>query len=169
MLDLILTDVKYLQNVAFSFEKSWNSRNHSSDSHQFIKNSLPSKLFHHAPPQCGGEVSPLTCNSIWKTMYIIVQNNICIFVCILWTHFQSKISFCTRWSQQKICGFLILSGVIKRGHCGMEWKNVLACLLHVCNTMKIYQKNSSFYPLAKSHLKDSRWREQFARKNMDKP
>ena len=28
-------------------------------------------------------------------------------------------------------------------------------LLHVCNTIKIYQKNSSFYPLAKSHLKDS--------------
>ena len=23
----------------------------------------------------------------------------------------------------------------------MEWKNVLTCLLHVCNTIKIYQKN----------------------------
>ena len=51
MLVLILTDVKYLQNVAFSFEKSWNSRNHSSDSHQLIKNSLPSKISHHAPTQ----------------------------------------------------------------------------------------------------------------------
>ena len=100
-----------------------------------------------------------------KPFILYVQNNICIFVCKLWTHFQSKISFCTRWSQQKICGFLILSGVIKGEHCGMEWKNVLTCLLHVCNTIKIYQKNSSFYPLAKSHLKDSPWHEQFTRKN----
>ena len=36
----------------------------------------------------------------------------------------------------------------------MEWENVLTCLLHVCNTIKIYQKNSSFYPLAMSHSKD---------------
>ena len=58
-------------------------------------------------------------------------------------------------SQQKICGFLILSGIIKGLQCGMEWKNVLTCLLHVCNATKIYQKDSSFYPLAKSHLKES--------------
>ena len=70
MLVLILTDVKYLQNVTFNFEKSWNSRNHSSDSHQSMKNSLPSKTY-HAPPQCGGEISPLTRNTFWKTIYII--------------------------------------------------------------------------------------------------
>ena len=49
MLVLTLTDVKYLHNAAFSFEKSSNSRNHSSDSHQSIKNSLSSKISHHAP------------------------------------------------------------------------------------------------------------------------
>ena len=142
MLVLILTDVKYLQNVAFSFEKSWNSRNHSSNSHQFIKIPSVAKFIIMPPPQSEGEILPLTCNAIWKTMYIICTEKymyICMHLYALWTHSQSIISFYTSWNQQKICGFLILSGVIKGEHCGMEWKNVLTCLLHVCNTIKIYQ------------------------------
>ena len=92
-----------------------------------------------------------------KPCILYVQNNICIFVCKLWTHFLSIISSCTTWSQQKTCSFLIFSRVIKGEQCNMKWKNVSTCLLNVCNTIKIYQKKNSFYPLAKSHLKDSRW------------
>ena len=43
----------------------------------------------------------------------------------------------------------------KRGAMWHGMENFLTCLLHVCNTTKIYQKNSSFYHLYKSHLKDS--------------
>ena len=47
MLILILIDVQYLQNVAFSMKKGSNFWNHSSsDSPHPIKKSQPSKIFY---------------------------------------------------------------------------------------------------------------------------
>ena len=51
MIVLVLIDIQYLQNVAFNFEKSSNSQNHSSDSHQLIKKFPPSLAkFYIMPP-----------------------------------------------------------------------------------------------------------------------
>ena len=60
-----LIDVQYLQNVLFSFEKSLNGQNHSPlDSHHHIKKILSPHPF----PSTGGNSSPLTLNTIWKTL-----------------------------------------------------------------------------------------------------
>ena len=46
MLILILINVQYLQNVAFSFEKGWNGQIHSFlDSHHPIKKNPPPAKF----------------------------------------------------------------------------------------------------------------------------
>ena len=52
MLILILNDVQYLQNVAFSFEKGSNGQNHSSsDSHHLMKK-FPLAKFPIHPAVC---------------------------------------------------------------------------------------------------------------------
>ena len=64
ILTLILIDVQYVQNVAFSFEKSSNGQNHfSSDSDHPTKKSTPQNL---PLPQMGR--SPLSRNAILKTL-----------------------------------------------------------------------------------------------------
>ena len=66
MLILILVDVQYLQNVAFSLEKDSGDQNHSwSDSHQLIKQ-FPAAKF---PMLLHWGKSPLPLNAIWKTLY----------------------------------------------------------------------------------------------------
>ena len=71
MLILILIDVQYLQNV-FSFEKSSNGQNHSSDSNHLITKFLPAK-FHISPT--GGIPPPL--NAIWKTVLVLTSYELC--------------------------------------------------------------------------------------------
>ena len=64
MLILILMNVKYLQDVALSFEKSLNGQNHSSSgSHHPIEKSRPAK-FPILPT--GVICQPL--NTFWKTL-----------------------------------------------------------------------------------------------------
>ena len=65
MLILIVIDVQYLQNVAFSFEKYSNGQIHSfSDSHH---PSPPSKIAHFCPT--GGEFP----TPVWNTIWILCQ------------------------------------------------------------------------------------------------
>ena len=48
MLILILSDIQYLQEVAFCFEEGSNGQNHCS--HHPIKESPPSKIYDPPPP-----------------------------------------------------------------------------------------------------------------------
>ena len=68
MLILILVDVQYLRNVAFSIAKEWNGQNYFlSDSH----NIPPRKKIRHqnlkSPNLAMGEI-PLPLNAVWKTL-----------------------------------------------------------------------------------------------------
>ena len=64
MLILILMNVKYLQNVVFSFEKGLNGQNHSSSgSHNSIEKSPPAKF----PISPTGVICP-PLNTFWKTL-----------------------------------------------------------------------------------------------------
>ena len=60
MLILILVDIQYLQNVAFSFEKSLNGQNYSpSDSHPLDKKDSPIAKFPILLPTGGDFLPPL--------------------------------------------------------------------------------------------------------------
>ena len=69
MLILILINVQFLRNFVFSFEKSWNSQNHSlSDSQNPMKNVFHSKIFNclHL-----GKFSS-TLNGIWEKPELLI-------------------------------------------------------------------------------------------------
>ena len=64
---VILLDVKYLQNVVFSFDRGLNGENHSSSDSPPPDKKISHSKISYPYPILGG-VSPLSLNAIWKTL-----------------------------------------------------------------------------------------------------